>query len=101
MDFLISWLKLWKTKEYGTSYGHVHGEKIQWCEEITRATQGMEGSKAKQNLGMACHTPPLNKAQKRGKVPLPILTFVPILKFYIHFINRMGLRMDNGTSPGF
>ena len=63
--------------------------------------QGMEGSMAKQNLGMACHTPPLNKSQKRGKVPLPILTFVTILKLYIHFINRMGLRMDNGTSPCF
>jgi len=42
MVFLISWLKLWKAKEYGTSYGHVTGEKVQWC-EITRATQAMEG----------------------------------------------------------
>lgn len=64
MVFLISWLKLWKAKEYGTSYGHVTGEKVQWC-EITRATQAMEGSKAKQNLGIACHTPFLNKAQKK------------------------------------
>lgn len=82
MDFLISWLKLWKAKEYGTSYGHVYGEKIQWCEEITHATQATEGSKAKQNLGVACHTPPLNKAQKQGEVRLPILTPVPIYTLY-------------------
>ena len=29
---------------------------------------------------MACHTPPLKKAQMQGAVPLPILSPIPILE---------------------
>ena len=33
---------------------------------------------------MACHTPPLKKAKKQGKMPLPSLgPIYPIPKFYI------------------
>ena len=35
------------------------------------------------DLGMACHTPPLNKAKKQGEMPLPSLVtafpLVPLL----------------------
>ena len=39
---------------------------------------------------MACHTPPLKKAKKQGKLPLSILSPIPFTKC------KMGLRM--GTS---
>ena len=39
----------------------------------------------KRDLGMACHTPPLNK-MKQGEIPLPI---------------QMGLRLGNGISSLF
>ena len=29
---------------------------------------------------MACHTPPLKKAQKPGEVPLPIFIEIPFMK---------------------
>ena len=34
--------------------------------------------KNKKNLGMACHTPPLKKVKKQGKMPLPSLGPIPL-----------------------
>ena len=37
--------------------------------------------KIKNNLGVACHSPcgPLKKAKKRGAMPLPSLSTIPLL----------------------
>ena len=34
--------------------------------------------KTKKDLGMACHTPPLQKAKKQGEMPLLSLSTIPI-----------------------
>ena len=47
---------------------------------------------------MACHIPPLKKANKQAEMLLPILSPIPSLKLYI---NEMGPRMSNGISPSF
>jgi len=35
-------------------------------------------SEKQKNLGMACHTPPLKKVKKQGKMPLPSLGPIPL-----------------------
>ena len=42
---------------------------------------------------MACHTPPLKKAKKKGEIPLPSFSPVPSLNFTL--FNWMRLRLGN------
>jgi len=40
-------------------------------------------------IGMACHTPPLNKANKQGEMSLPSLSPIPLYK-NVEFRDGMG-----------
>jgi len=45
---------------------------------------------------MACHTPPLKKANKQGEMPLPSLGSIPLKN--VEFRDGMGPRLGNGIS---